>query len=219
MVPTMAKRLDEFPSGRTSQPRRYPWDEWTDRGIWEIRLGDDYDVNTENMRVNLHMKADALGIKVRTTKVRDEQGEGLAFQFFDPDQKEARELVTTASEIQVASAMDQLYADALEIYERARQEVTIPRRDGGRQKYAAVRYKQQIERAREKNELVPAIARIIRKPTLGFGHLEAAERPDLMVETLVLDESKPYHRFFTPATIETARRRMEEHGYLPPNSD
>ena len=39
-----------------------------------------------------------------------------------------------------------LYRDALEIYERARREVTIPRKDGSHQKYAAVRYKQQIER-------------------------------------------------------------------------
>ena len=110
--------------------------------------------------------------------------------------------------------MDALSADAVEIYERARHEVTIERSDGRRQKYAAVRDKQQIERARENDELVPAIARIVRKPTLGFGHLEEAGRPDLMVETLVLDRSKPYHRFFTTKTVEAARRRMKEYGHL-----
>ena len=46
------------------------------------------------------------------------------------------------------TALEQLYEDALEIYERARAEVTIPRSDGTHQKYAAVRYKQQIGIAR-----------------------------------------------------------------------
>ena len=108
-------------------------------------------------------------------------------------------------------ALEQLYQDALEIYERAREEVTIPRSDGTRQKYAAVRYKQQIERAFENDELVPAVARIIRRPTVGFGHLEDAERPDLMLETLVLDETRPYHFLFTPKTVQTARERMADY--------
>jgi hypothetical protein len=111
--------------------------------------------------------------------------------------------------------MKQLYVDAMNIYERARKEVTIPRSDGTQQKYAAVRYMQQIERAREAGLLVPTIAKIIKKPTTGFGHLQAAGRPDLMLEALVLDRSKPYHRFFTRTTVETARSRMVEHGYLP----
>lgn len=110
-----------------------------------------------------------------------------------------------------SSAIQQLYEDALEIYEVARREVTISRSDGGEQRYAAVRYKQQIERAYENDELVPAIARIVRRPTLGFGHLEEAGRPDLMVETLVLDTSKPYHDLFSPKTIAAARDRMDDY--------
>ncbi|MDQ5820579.1 MAG: hypothetical protein M3540_03975 [Actinomycetota bacterium] len=108
-------------------------------------------------------------------------------------------------------ALERLYADALEIYEQARTEVTIPRSDGTRQKYAPVRYKQQIERAYQNNELVPAIARTIKQTTIGFGHLEAAGRPDLMLETLVLDKEKPYHRLFDPKTVRIAERRMAEH--------
>lgn len=215
----MAKRLDAFAADDVGEPRRYPWDEWTDGGAWEIRRGDDYDVESENMRVNLHVKADALGIKVRTRKIRDGEREGLVFQFFDPEEKEATELLTAAGAGDLGDAMDALYEDAMDLYERARREVTIARSDGRRQKYAAVRYKQQIERARTNNELVPAIARIVRKPTLGFGHLEDAGRPDLMVETLVLDRSKPYHRFFTRTTIETARRRLEERGHLDERDD
>lgn len=215
----MARRLEAFPGEESSGLRRYPWDEWTDGSTWEIRRGEDYDPVTENMRVNLHMRADALGIKVRTKKVRDEDGEGLVFQFFDPDAEEATELLATADGGEMEAAMDLLYADAMNIYERARKEVTIPRSDGRRQKYAAVRYKQQIERGRENNELVPTIARIIKKPTLGFGHLEAAERPDLMVETLVLNKRKPYHRFFARTTIEVAHQRMQDHGYEAPADD
>ena len=204
----MAKRLDAFPGHERSGQRRYPWSEWTDGGVWEIRRGTDYDVATENMRVNLHMKADALVVKVRTQKVNDRNGEGLVFQFIDPDGEEMRKVMAQAQPTEVDHAMEQLYVDALEIYERAREEVTIPRKDGSTQKYAAVRFKQQIDKAREERTLVTTVARIIRKPTLGFGHLEAAGRPDLMLENLVLDTTKPYHRFFTARTIETARERM-----------
>lgn len=211
----MARKLDAFPSEGTGEPRRYPWPEWTDGGVWEIRSGDDYDVDTENMRVNLHIKADALVAKVRTKKIRDEQGEGLVFQFFDPDAKEASELLGSAKEADLDAAMKQLYADAMNIYERARREVTIPRSDGTTQRYAAVRYMQQIEKGYKDGMLVPTVAKIIRKPTTGFGHLQAADRPDLMLETLVLDASKPYHQFFTRKTVETARRRMTDNGYLP----
>ncbi len=61
---------------------------------------------------------------------------------------------------------------------------------------------------------MPAIARIIRKPTVGFGHLQNAGRPDLMLETLVLDTSKPYHRLFSQKTVDAARARMREYGFL-----
>ena len=104
-------------------------------------------------------------------------------------------------------AMNQLYEDALEIYERARAEVMIPRSDGRQQRYAANRYKQQIDKGRDEDSLVPTIARIIRRPTVGFNHLLEAGRSDLMVENLVVDLTKAYHRFFSPNTIETARER------------
>lgn len=207
----MARRLDSFPSDEQPRQRRYPWGEWADGGAWEIRRGDDYDVATENMRVNLHMKADAKSIKVRTRKVRDENGEGLVFQFYDPDGEEAEKLLADATPEELNKAMELLYADAMDIYERAREEVTIPRSDGTRQKYAAVRYKQQIEAVEDnKALLVAVIANIVKKRTSGFDHLAEAHRPDLMVENLVLDESKPYHRFFVKNTIEVARQRMAQ---------
>src|SRR3954447_13556671 len=123
----MAKRLESFPGDVPSGARRYPWAEWTDGSVWEIRRGEDYDAATENMRVNLHMKADALAKKVRTKKVRDEQGEGLVFQFFDPDQNETEKAMATATKTEIQVAMEQLYEDAMQIYEGARKEVTIER--------------------------------------------------------------------------------------------
>jgi hypothetical protein len=210
----MATKLESFPGDGPAGFRRYPWSEWTDGGVWDIRRGEDYDVATENMRVNLHMKADKLLRKVRTKKVRDDNGEGLVFQFFDPEAEEAEMKMATMPPDEADRAITLLYEDALEIYERAREEVTIERSDGKQQKYAAVRYRRQIEEGWENRALVPTIAKIVRKPTLGFGHLENAGRPDLMVETLVLNERKPYHRFFTEKTIQAARARMREHGFL-----
>lgn len=208
----MGRRLERFPDSAASAPRRYPWSDWTDGSVWEIRRGEDYDASTENMRVNLHMRAEADLKKVRTKKVRDEKGEGLVFQFFDPDAAEAELKMRTLPPDQAEAALALLYEDAIDIYERAREEVTIERSDGTRQRYAPIRYRRQIEKGHKNGELVPTIARIVRRPTVGFGHLEAAGRPDLMVETLVLDERKPYHHFFTARTIEAARARMHEHG-------
>src|SRR4051795_6906344 len=120
----MAQRLDSFDAPGSGQ-RRYPWFDWTDGSVWEIRHGDDYDVATENMRVNLHVKADALLRKVRTRKIRDERGEGLVFQFLPDEEMEAVKMAEAEDPQQVDKAMNLLYADALDIYERARTEVTI----------------------------------------------------------------------------------------------
>ena len=211
----MARRLDSFPGEGPRGQRRYPWDEWIDGSPWEIRRCEDYDVPTENMRVNLHMKASSLARKVRTRSFSDEKGEGLMFQFLHPQE------TGSASRLSDGRATDPdptelLYRDALELYERARREVTIPRRDGSRQKYAPVRYKQQIERAYSEGDLVSAIARIVGRRTQGFGHLEEANRPDLMLETLVLDSSKPYHRLFSAATVQIASDRMAEYAARHP---
>jgi hypothetical protein len=212
----MARRLEKFPGQPDAKRGKYPWEEWTDGSVWEIRQGEDYEVATENMRVNLHLKADSQARKVRTHKIADDRGEGLVFQFLESDEMEVVKVAMAEDPVGTKSAMAQLYADALEIYESARREVTIEKSDGTTQKYAPVRYKQQIERAFEEDALVPSIARIIRKPTTGFGHLEKAERPDLMLETLVLDTSRPYHRFFSPTTVQVARVRMDDYARRHP---
>jgi hypothetical protein len=77
----MARRVDGFQKDEIEVPRRYPWPEWTDESVWEIRHGEDYDVATENMRVNLHERAKQQAMTVRTEIVRDGDSEGLRFQF------------------------------------------------------------------------------------------------------------------------------------------
>jgi hypothetical protein len=71
------------------------------------------------------------------------------------------------------------------------------------------RFKQAIDRGRREGTLVPVVGRIVRGPTEGFGRLAEAGRRDLMVETLVLDESKPYPRFFPAKSKELARANLD----------
>src|SRR3712207_4844975 len=87
----MAQKVSGFLERASGPARRYDWPSWTDGSVWEIRRGEDYDVATENMRVNLHMKATQVGRKVRTQIVRDERGEGLRFQFQAPSEGVAGE--------------------------------------------------------------------------------------------------------------------------------
>ena len=117
------------------------------------------------------------------------------------------------------SAINHLYADALEIYERARAEVMIERSDGRRQKYAAVHDKQQIDRGYDAGLLVPAIAGIVKNRTSDFDHLEEAHRPDLMLETRVVDGSKPYHHLFVEKTLRAAKVRMDDYWARHPEDE
>jgi hypothetical protein len=85
----MAKKLEDFDfedrGGGAAQ--KYAWDAWLDGSTWEIRQGEDYEISTENMRVNLHAKAKQKKMEVRTRKVprpgnpEHGQWEGLVFQF------------------------------------------------------------------------------------------------------------------------------------------
>jgi hypothetical protein len=207
----MARRLVRFPSARPRDQRKYPWEEWTDGSPWKIRQGEDYDVASENMRVNLHMKAGTLSLKVRTHKVQDDRGEGLVFQFYRPEETEVASKQAAKDVHDVGTATRSLYEDAMEIYERARREVTIQRKDGRRQRYAPVRYMQAIQKGHAEGRLPETIARIVSRRTEGFGHLEAAGRPDLMLETLILDPDKPYHGLFSAVTIMNAGSRMAQY--------
>jgi len=102
----------------------------------------------------------------------------------------------------------ELYADLLDIYETAKNEVFITNDDGSERPYVATRFKQAIDRGRAEGTLVPVVSRIVNGPTEGFSRLAEAGRRDLMVETLVLDASKKYHRFFTARTKALAQKNL-----------
>lgn len=211
----MARRVKDFEAQPGGGSRRYPWAEWTDGGAWEIRRGEDYDVATENMRVNLHMKAKQLSGRVRTRKVSDRSGEGLVFQFFPHEGEQESTLVDREAD---EAALEVLYRDCLHIYETARREVSIPRSDGRTQKYAPVRFRTKMESAYADGTLIAAVASTVERETDGFGHLAEAGREDLMLETFVLDTAKPYHHLFSSRTLEAARARMAEYRRANPGS-
>lgn len=78
----MARRLKAFPEVRGGRRAKYPWDEWTDGSIWELKRGQDFEVPRYAMQTMLHTKARQLGLKVRTRSYESEKGdEILVFQF------------------------------------------------------------------------------------------------------------------------------------------
>jgi hypothetical protein len=101
--------------------------------------------------------------------------------------------------------------DLVNLYERTKAEVRIPDKSGGTRPYVATRFKQSIDSGHKDGTIVTRVHGIVRKPTEGFDHLAKAGRTDLMVETLVLDESKRYHRLFSGSTKERARSNLAAH--------
>jgi HKD family nuclease len=125
-------------------------------------------------------------------------------------EREAHEIdLALAEEAGTPTENAQLYTDLLAIYETAKNEVKITNDDGSERPYVATRFKQAIDRGQREGTLVPVVGRIVRGPTEGFGRLAEAGRRDLLVETLVLDESKPYHRFFSAKSKELAQANLD----------
>src|SRR5207302_8732865 len=110
-----------------------------------------------------------------------------------------------------SAALEQFYRDAIALYDRTRAEITFQRRDGRTQHYAPTRYRHQIEVAKRNHSLVTTIEQIIGRGRSGFSRIADANRPDLMVESLVLDRNKPYHAYFDRLTIQQARERMADY--------
>jgi hypothetical protein len=79
------KQLNSFDwgGGGAGRPQKYPWGEWENGKPWEIVKGEDYHVSSQNMQVNLHMRAAKDNKVVRTRTRREVAGEKLVFQFFE----------------------------------------------------------------------------------------------------------------------------------------
>lgn len=77
--------------------------------------------------------------------------------------------------------------------------------------YRPTRFLGGIERARRgERDPVSLVHRLCRHQTGGFDVILAHNRPDLTVEVLVLDKTKPYHDLFTGSTRQLSAERLEQ---------
>ena len=65
----MAKKLNRFEFKGTGGTPRYPWDQWLDGSVWELKSGADYTVPTPTMVAMTHAAARCRGLRVRTARV------------------------------------------------------------------------------------------------------------------------------------------------------
>lgn len=100
-----------------------------------------------------------------------------------------------------------LLEDLIELYELTVEEELRTKED---RRYVPTRFKQGIERAKNGGDPVRLVYRICRHQTGGFDVILAADRPDLTVEYLVVDNSKPYHDLFTDSTRELSAERLQQ---------
>lgn len=110
------------------------------------------------------------------------------------------------------SDIDQLTSDLLEIYTTTGREVTYLTEAGERRPYWPNRYLQAVRRAIADDDVVEFVERLVRRDdaSRGFGYLQEADRLDLTVEALVVDESKPYHHLFTEEAVLSSSARLLE---------
>ena len=107
-----------------------------------------------------------------------------------------------------------LLSDDLDrLYERT-VEARLSRRDG--QHYIPHRFRQAIDRGRERGDPVTVVASICRRQTEGFDVLLEADRPELTVEALVVDRRKPYHDLFSAGTLTRSEQRLGQFPSWPP---
>jgi HKD family nuclease len=101
----------------------------------------------------------------------------------------------------------QLLHDLDDLYEQTMAAALI--QNNGR-RYVPSRFKQGIERARAGGDPVLLVARICRRQTEGFDVILGADRADLTVEALVVNQTKPYHDLFTERTRQLSAERLRQ---------
>ena len=113
---------------------------------------------------------------------------------------DAREPIADRTEdrLRLIEDLDELY--------RLTVEARLPREDGGA--YVPSRFKQGIDRARSGADPVALVGRICRSQSRGFDVLLRADRPDLTVEVLVLDQTRSYHDMFGDETRRLSAARL-----------
>lgn len=75
----MAEVLDQWPTIQRTRQSRYPWDQWTNGQIWQVREGDDFESNLKTFVQGLYAYGKRHGLKV---EVRTDPANGIAaFRF------------------------------------------------------------------------------------------------------------------------------------------
>ncbi len=176
--------------------RRYDWADWTDGGVWEITRGEDYDVPSENMRVNLGTKARQIGGKVRSSIFRTDGREGLRFQFYGPPTESAANEDEEPPKPTTVNLETEWHAEMIDIHAQAK---AIG--------YNASRF---IQMVNEHGGLATAKQLINSDtPSDGFTELWERKRLDIAVEARAL---KPKFRdLFTAAELTKSRKRLAEY--------
>jgi len=108
-----------------------------------------------------------------------------------------------------------LAADLIAIYEGTRDaRIPNPNSKTG-DYYRPTRFLNGVRAAHESEneDVVQKVAMLLRGDTTGFDLIADAGRPDLLVENLVLDQSRPYYDLFSKRTRELARERLARHGF------
>jgi hypothetical protein len=82
-------------------------------------------------------------------------------------------------------------------------------------KYVPTRFSQAVENAAAKKRVVERVQEWLKGdvPADGFNPVMEVGRPDLTIEWLVLDETKPYRHRFTEQDRASARRRLGGYGH------
>jgi hypothetical protein len=108
-----------------------------------------------------------------------------------------------------------LIADLMELYEMTVAERLMTKK--GRH-YVPTRFLQGIRRTETGGDPVQLVYRICRYQTEGFDVILDADRPELTVESLVVDATRPYHDLFTDSTRKLSAERLEQFPSWPKRS-
>jgi hypothetical protein len=123
------------------------------------------------------------------------------------EQRRLDERLAATAPVDRAADKQLLQADLEDLYRRT-VAAGLRRRDG--QRYVPHRFREGIERARERRDPVSLVGRICHRQTEGFDVLLEADRPELTVEALVVDPAKPYHDIFSPETRSRSEERLRQ---------
>jgi hypothetical protein len=80
----VARRVKEFPE--PVRPSKYPWGDWLDGQIWELKSGEDFDGKPTNFRSVALAQARNRGGRVKTHLQKQEDGSARMYLQFIRDE-------------------------------------------------------------------------------------------------------------------------------------